>query len=55
MMAAPAFAAAIDSSATCFGVIGKCGVIVGVWIEPVTAQVIITFLLGVAIRFPRNA
>jgi hypothetical protein len=31
-------------------VIGRCGVIVGVWIEPVTAQVMITFLLGVAIR-----
>src|SRR3970040_1504075 len=53
MIAAPAFAAAIDSSATCFGVIGKCGVIVGVWIEPVAAQVMKNFLLGVAIRFPR--
>jgi hypothetical protein len=48
MIAAPAFAAAIDSSATCFGVIGRCGVIVGVWIEPVTAQVIITFLPAAA-------
>jgi hypothetical protein len=52
MIAAPAFAAAIDSSATCFGVIGRCGVIVGVWIEPVTAQVIITFFEGVAIYSP---
>src|SRR5262245_13481573 len=44
IIAAPAFAAATDSSAICFGVIGRCGVIVGVWIEPVTAQVMITFL-----------
>jgi hypothetical protein len=29
-------------------VIGRCGVIVGVWIEPVTAQVIITFLAAAA-------
>jgi hypothetical protein len=49
MIAAPAFAAAIDSSATYFGVIGRYGVIVGVWIEPVTAQVIITFLEEVTI------
>jgi hypothetical protein len=48
MIAAPALAAAIDSSATCFGVIGRYGVIVGVWIEPVTAQVMITFLAGAA-------
>ena len=48
MIAAPAFAAAMDSSAICFGVIGRCGVIVGVCIEPVTAQVMITFLDGVA-------
>src|SRR6188474_1047764 len=54
MIAAPAFAAAIDSSAISFGVIGRCGVIVGVWIEPVTAHVIITFLLGAAIGFPRK-
>ena len=38
----------MDSSAICFGVIGRCGVIVGVWIEPVTAHVIITFLLPCA-------
>src|SRR4051812_21408314 len=44
MIAAPAAAAAILSSAICFGVIGRYGVIVGVWIEPVTAQVIMTFL-----------
>src|SRR5215510_15983938 len=51
MIAAPAFAAAIDSSAICFGVIGRCGVIVGVWIEPVTAHVFITFLLEPAATF----
>jgi hypothetical protein len=48
MIAAPALAAAMDSSAICFGVIGRCGVIVGVWMEPVTAQVMITFFDGVA-------
>jgi hypothetical protein len=48
MIAAPALAAAIDSSAICFGVIGRCGVMVGVWIEPVTAQVMITFLPAAA-------
>jgi hypothetical protein len=48
MIAAPALAAAMDSSAISLGVIGRCGVIVGVWIEPVTAQVIITFLFACA-------
>jgi hypothetical protein len=28
------------------GVIGKCGDIVGVWMAPVTAHVMMTFLLG---------
>src|SRR6185295_7828911 len=51
MIAAPAFAAAMDSSAICLGVIGRCGVIVGVCIEPVTAHVIITFFDGVAIHY----
>jgi hypothetical protein len=31
------------SCAICSGVIGKYGDMLGVWIEPVTAQVIITF------------
>ena len=43
MIAAPASAAPIAAAAISDGVIGRCGVIVGVWIEPVTAQVMITF------------
>ena len=43
MIAAPASAAPIAASAISDGVIGRCGVIVGVWIEPVTAQVMMTF------------
>jgi hypothetical protein len=31
------------ASAISSGVIGRCGDIVGVWIEPVTAQVMTTF------------
>jgi hypothetical protein len=42
MMAAPASAASIDARAISSGVMGKYGVIVGVWIEPVTAQVMMT-------------
>src|SRR5438105_15785100 len=41
-IAAPASAAAIASRAISSGVSGRCGLIVGVWIEPVTAQVITT-------------
>src|SRR6187402_293484 len=41
-MAAPASAAPIAASAICAGVIGRCGLIVGVWIAPVTAHVTIT-------------
>src|SRR5215218_4589133 len=40
--AAPASAAAIAASAISSAVIGRCGDIEGVWIAPVTAQVIIT-------------
>src|SRR5215467_6179571 len=47
-IAAPASAAPIAASAISCGVIGRCGDIVGVWIEPVTAQVMMT-LLDVAI------
>ena len=43
---APASAAAMASSAICCGVMGRCGDMVGVWIPPVTAQVMITFLAG---------
>ncbi|MNT10922.1 hypothetical protein D3C72_1457760 [compost metagenome] len=42
-IAAPASAAATASSAICRGVIGRYGDIEGVWIEPVTAQVMMTF------------
>jgi hypothetical protein len=42
MIAAPASDAAMDSRAISSGVIGRYGVMVGVWTEPVTAQVMIT-------------
>src|SRR5665213_1862789 len=41
-IAAPASAAPIACAAISSGVTGKCGLMVGVWIEPVTAQVIMT-------------
>src|SRR6516165_3205936 len=41
-MAAPASAAPTAASAISVAVIGRCGDIEGVWIEPVTAQVIMT-------------
>src|SRR3984893_11460242 len=41
-IAAPTSAAAIASRAISSGVSGKCGLIVGVWIDPVTAQVMTT-------------
>jgi hypothetical protein len=37
------------SSAICAGVIGKCGDMLGVWMEPVMAQLMIT---GFGIWFP---
>jgi hypothetical protein len=43
MMAAPASAASIEAWAISTGVSGRWGLIVGVWIEPVTAQVMMTF------------
>src|SRR5882724_13612570 len=43
-MAAPASAAPMAASAISLAVIGRCGDIDGVWIEPVTAQVMMTFL-----------
>ena len=45
-MAAPASAASMDARAISSGVMGKYGVIVGVWIEPVTAQVMMTLRPG---------
>ena len=55
-IAAPASAAATASSAICCGVMGKYGDIEGVWIAPVTAQVMMT-LRGVffASAMPRQA
>tara|TARA_S200000501_G_scaffold23966_1_gene20755 strand:+ start:94 stop:279 length:186 start_codon:yes stop_codon:yes gene_type:complete len=41
-MAAPAFAASIDASAICLGVMGRWGVLLAESPEPVTAQVIMT-------------
>jgi hypothetical protein len=43
-IAAPASAAPIAASAICSGVIGRCGDMVGVWIAPVIAQVMMTLL-----------
>src|SRR5512132_2811749 len=48
MIAAPAFHAPIAPSAISAGVIGRYGVIVGVWIAPVTAQVMMTLSRGAA-------
>jgi hypothetical protein len=42
MMAAPASAASIDAPAISSGVTGKCGDIVGVWMPPVGAHVMMT-------------
>src|SRR5712691_1269889 len=42
-IAAPACAAPIAPSAISSGVTGRCGDIDGVWMEPVTAQVMMTF------------
>ena len=49
--AAPASAAPMAASAISCGVTGRCGDIEGVWIEPVTAQVMMT-LRGFAMSFP---
>ena len=48
-MAAPASAAPIAASAISSGVTGRCGDMEGVWIAPVTAQVMMT-LRDMAIR-----
>jgi hypothetical protein len=44
-IAAPAWAAAIAASAISSAVTGRCGDIDGVWIDPVTAQVMIILRL----------
>src|SRR6201996_2870882 len=51
-IAAPASAAPIAASAICAGVIGRWGDMVGVWIAPVTAHVMMTLLVvAMAERF----
>jgi hypothetical protein len=42
MIAAPASAASTEARAMSSGVIGRCGDIVGVWMPPVGAQVMMT-------------
>jgi hypothetical protein len=42
MIAAPAAAASIDALAISAGVTGRCDDIVGVWMPPVGAQVMMT-------------
>src|SRR5262252_9367835 len=51
-IAAPASAAPMAASAISCGVIGRCGDIDGVWIAPVTAQVMMTLLFLAAMRDP---
>src|SRR3990172_5210242 len=53
-IAAPALAAPIAPSAISSGVTGRWGDIVGVWIAPVTAQVMMTFLCGAAMIPPSD-
>ena len=56
-MAAPASAAPIAASAISSAVIGRCGDMEGVWIEPVTAQVMMTLPLSAmcpSFRFPMS-
>ena len=49
-IAAPASAAPIAASAISCAVTGRCGDIDGVWIEPVTAQVMMTLLALATVR-----
>src|SRR5882672_7634820 len=49
-IAAPALAAPIAPSAISSGVIGRCGDIVGVWMAPVTAQVMMTLPCAAAME-----
>src|SRR5579859_3077553 len=53
-IAAPASAAPTAASAISSAVIGRCGDMVGVWIEPVTAQVMMTLRAAMVERsFPK--
>src|SRR4051794_19766638 len=49
-MAAPASAAAMDCSAICCGVMGRCSDMEGVWIAPVTAQLMMTLVMARSLR-----
>jgi len=53
-IAAPASTASIDAPAISSGVTGRCGDIVGVWIPPVGAQVMMTGLDIVRRHLPRD-
>ena len=53
-IAAPASAAPIAASAISSAVTGRCGDIDGVWIAPVTAQVMMTLLLCATFPLPRS-
>src|ERR1700712_2225003 len=48
MTAAPASAAPTAASAISSGVIGRCGDMLGVWIAPVTAQVMMTLCFAMS-------
>jgi hypothetical protein len=50
-IAAPASAAPIAAWAISSGVTGRCGDIEGVWMEPVTAHVMMTLPCAAAISF----
>jgi hypothetical protein len=50
-IAAPACAAPIAALAISAGVTGRCGDMLGVWIDPVTAQVMMTLPRAAAIVF----
>src|SRR5690348_1520550 len=51
-IAAPASAAPIADSAIWSGVIGRCGDMLGVWIEPVIAQVMMTLFFAMWCQVP---
>ena len=51
-IAAPASAAPTAASAISSGVTGRCGDIEGVWMAPVTAQVMMTLRLSAIVRPP---
>src|SRR5712691_6576896 len=53
-IAAPALAAPIAPAAISSGVTGRCGDMLGVWIEPVTAQVMMTLPCAAAIWINRS-